>query len=241
MNTQPEVIDIDNPVIRQPEYWGQINIDVYYAVLEKGVGKTPFNAQIHSADKRVTAIDFKLAPLAEMNAQYTIDRGMIAESREYAAIVLPSIKALGITAREFNGKWVKMEFVETGRTYTDKHGETKNSTTIKFMALFADENACRADYLAAHTAGTSLPADVTAAPWADPAPAAPAPVDDKARKTAQTFLKVYVDKAVKENQGNIDGVMNALAGYLSNAPIVNKYFTVDSVETMTLIAEAMSK
>jgi hypothetical protein len=235
--TNNTVLDeIDAPQLRPAEFWGQINLDAWECVLTKGVGKEPFNAQLHSPDKRAIALDFKLSPLADMNIQNTIDRSMIRDSREFASIVLPSIKTIGTSAKEINGRWVKMTFANTGRTYTDKHGETKDSTTIKFLAMFADENACRADYLSTHTAGTTLPAS---APWEDTTPAAPV-VNDKERTTAYQFLKVFVGNAVM-GQTDLGVITKTLAGHIAMNPIVARHFTADSLESMNLIAEAMSK
>ena len=225
--------ELDNPQVRQSEYWGQVAIDAYYAVLEKGVGKVAFNPQLHSVDKRVTALDVKLVPLGDMNITFDVSRSMIAESREYAGVVLPSIKAMGIAAKDLNGKWVRLTFAATGRTYIDKNGDTKDSTTVKFLQLFADEAACRADYLATHQPGTTLPADSTPAP-------APAPANNKERETALKFLKVFVDNAAK-GQIDLGVIQRTLASNISMNPIVAKHFTADSTEAMTLIAEAMSK
>lgn len=229
--------ELDNPQVRQPEYWGEISIDAYYAVLTKGVGKEVFNPQIHSLDKRVTAIDMKLTPIAAMGITFGVERGMIAESKEYAGIVLASIKALGIPAKELNGKYVKLGYVPSGRTYIDKtSGETKDSTTFKFLKVFASQAECEADYNAARgfPTATSQPA----APWtADPAPVAP---NGKERETAFKFLKIFAENAA-HGQSDITVIQNSLASHIAANPIVSKHFTADSTEALNLIAEAMTK
>lgn len=130
-------------------YYGQIQIDAYFCVLQKGIGKVPYDPGQHKAEDRRTAIDISLLPIAEQNITFELRREIIAESREWAGIIWPSLKELGLTsAREANGKWAKMQQVGTGRKYRTKSGEEREATTFKFLALFADENACRAAYLA---------------------------------------------------------------------------------------------
>jgi len=130
-------------------YYGQIEIDAWFCVLERGKGKVIYDPQQHSADQRRTAIKISLLPLPEQNVQFPLEREMIAESREWAGIVLPSLKALGINnVREANGKWAKMQQVPSGRKYRNAKGEEKEATTFKFLALYPDEAACQAAYMA---------------------------------------------------------------------------------------------
>jgi len=65
-------------------------------VLERGIGKVEFDPQMHSQDQRRTAIDITVRPLVEMGLTFDLTRNMIAESREWASFVLPSIRDLGI-------------------------------------------------------------------------------------------------------------------------------------------------
>lgn len=214
------------------DYFGQVKVDSYFCILVKGTGKVPFDAQAHAIDQRRTAIDIQIFPLAEMNISFDVSRNMIAESREWAGIVLPSIKALNLSLRDLNNKWVHVVTEKTGQTYTGKDGNTKDKTTFKFLAVFPDEASCRAAYQAAAN-GT-------------PAPAPATPVNgngngaSKERETAAKFLPVIVTNACA-GQTDLTVIRNSVAAAIANMPMVSKHFTVDSTEVMTLIMEKMSK
>jgi hypothetical protein len=224
----------ENPQMRAPGYWGQVQLDMFYAVLEKGTGKVPFNPQVHSADKRVTAIDITIQPIADQNIQYPVTRGMIAESKEWAGIVLPSIKALNITVRELNGKWIYARAKPTGTTYVNKQGETKDRTTLEFVKLFKDESECKADYLTA--GGQAAPVQQEEPPF-EPTNALPGG-DTKEKQTALQFLKVVIQNACR-GQADLQAARSMVSTNIASMPVISKFFTVDSPETMQLMAEAM--
>ena len=226
----------ENPQMRQPGYWGQVQLDMFYAVLEKGIGKIPFDPQKHSVDKRVTAIEISLQLLPEENLAYPVTRGMIAESKEWAGIVLPSIKALGISVRELNGKWVYAKTHPTGQNYTNKAGEKKDRTTLEFVKLFKSEAECRANYLSA--------GDQTTQPAAEELPFTPDPKpangngDSVEKTTALQFLKVVVQSACR-GQKDLAAARSTIATNITAMPVIAKFFTADSPETLQLMAEAM--
>jgi hypothetical protein len=136
----------DNATVRAREYYGKVEFDIWFCALIKGTGKVPYDAAVHK--QRATAIDILLIPIAEQNVTFEVKRQMIAESREWASIVWPSLKALGIAStRDANNRWVKLTQVSSGRKYKNSAGEEKESTTFKFLAVYADEAACQAAYL----------------------------------------------------------------------------------------------
>jgi hypothetical protein len=236
MTTQATDIwnDVDNPQVRTGgEYFGQVKIDTYYCTLVKGTGKVPFDAGQHSIDQRRTAIDINIFPIAEQNISFDVSRNMIAESREWAGIVLPSIKNLGISARDLNGKWALVRTKGTGATYTDRNGETRERTTFEFVAVYSDEAACRAAYQLAGN-GSAAPASA--------APSTPATNGNgsKEKETAAKFLKPIVDNAVK-GQTDLEVIRGTVAANISQFPQLAKFFTVDSPEVGQLILEAMAK
>ncbi len=174
-----------NATLAPRSYYGQIEIDAWFCVLERGKGKIVYDPQQHSPDQRRTAIKIALLPLPEQNVQFALEREMIAESREWAGIVLPSLKALGVNnVREANGKWAKMQQVPSGRKYRNAKGQEKEATTFRFLALYPDKAACRAAYMA----------DRGQAPEQEPAAPAPDNGDgDKARKldVAKPFIAAF--------------------------------------------------
>lgn len=132
-------LDVANEATLAPQtYFGQILLDAWFCALVKGVGKVPYDPQQH--DKRFTAIKLTLAPFAGSKATYSIEREYVAEFKEWAGTVLPSIHSVGLTPTGINKRWVRVEMVKTG-TY-QKNGETKDLTSPKIIAVFDSEEAC---------------------------------------------------------------------------------------------------
>lgn len=213
--------------------WGQCEASSWFCVLEKGIGKMEFDPQQHSPDQKRTAIDIIIHPLPEMNLMFDLTRNMIAESREWAGVVLPSIRELEISPKQLNGSWVKVQTVpltdHLGNTitYTDKNGTVKEKTTIKFLKIFKDQNECLADYIAESSkpvidGGNGKPSNGNGG--------------DKERQTALKFLRVFVQNECK-NTYDIAQIRAALATKIASQPLINKFFTIDSPEVDELIAE----
>jgi len=136
-------------------YFGEVKLDTWFCVLEKGIGKVPFDAETHRPRQRRTAIDISLTPLPSRGLDFITERHLIAESRQWAGVVLPSIKSLGISAKELSGKWAQYEMVRTGRTWTDDKGETHNETIPKFLKVY--QSLDQAESAAAALFGGSEP------------------------------------------------------------------------------------
>jgi hypothetical protein len=233
---------------RPPVYWGNLQADAYFVVLEKGIGRLPFDPNSHPMERRVTAVDLSLLCIAEQNVQNPIERNAIAEFAEWTKIVQPSIQALGLEPSELHERFVKVKMVPTGRKYKNDAGETKDATTFKFLKVFADENECIADYLSGaeeEPESEPISGQVTTG---GPAPAAtsteqPQATDGNGRnpekETAYEFLKVLVNNAVN-GQTDIKVVQSTLESSLATTQFVAKHFQVDSPETMQLIMEAMN-
>lgn len=210
------------------EVWGQVIVNAWFCVLAKGTGAVPFDPATHKLEERRTQIEMQILPVSEMRLQFSPNRKMLVESREWVQIVLKSLKELGIeNPRELQNRWVHIEQTPVGRTYTDKNGQSKEATTFKFLELFDSEEACRASYLASRGNGSGA-AHTEPQAVAAPQPAVQAP-SDKERETALQFLKVLV-----KNSG---GDEQALAKSIGGIAAVNKYFTMSSPETLTLINE----
>ncbi len=221
---------LDNPEIRTPEFYGQLHMETWFCVLEKGIGKRDFDPSRDAIENRRTAVKLMLVPLPEHNSKWDVIREPIVESREWAGLILPSIKALGITARELDGKWVKIGFQNVGRQYTkvDDTGATvtKDATTFKFLALYPDEAACRAAYEAERgTNGNGHTAPAAAAPTNGHNASAV----DAEKATALKFVKALV--------GQCGGDPEALGPKMASMPMIAKHFTPESPEVVNLIGE----
>ena len=59
-------------------FLGAVNVDVFYCVLVKGLGKVPFDPNQHNQDQRRTSIDITIDPLPDSKSIYPIERDMIA-------------------------------------------------------------------------------------------------------------------------------------------------------------------
>lgn len=196
--------------------WGKVLIDGQFVVLEKGRGKVPFDPQIHSQDRRVTNMTITINPLDATGLTRTSERQMLAESKTWYGIVWASARALGLThARDLHGKWAKIELAKTGRTYSNKQGETVEETTFKFLAIFDSEADCLAAYQSA----------------------APAVDDDEAHNAhdaenpEKEAMKGFLPVLVKQSGGDKDKLATLIAGMIP----LNKYFTVDSPEVQELL------
>lgn len=198
----------DDPEVQASEYYGQARLDAFYGILVKGVGKIPFDDSRHTIKDKHTIIKFDVIPLAEHNFSRPLSRDYIAEFGEWPKITLPSIKALGISVRQLNDAWVKIAVVPDGRTY-EKNGETKQSSTFKLLAVYPDENACRAAYNG-----------VTVTPQAAP----PNANGNAERTVALKFIPTFVKSC--------DGDPDRLGKMLAANSLVAKYFSITSPEVI---------
>lgn len=220
--TYPHVDDpydsAENPQLRPAEFYGQMTADSWFVILEKGRGKVDFDPAKHGQDQRRTAIKLAVVPLPEHNIKNDVIRDMIAESRDWAGIVLPSIKACGTTLRELNGKFVKIGFEKTGQVYTktDASGAsvTRDSTTIVLKAVYPDEAACRAAFLSERGGN--------GASHTEPATTATPVNTEKA-----TLLK-FVTSIIEQAKGDQD----AVAAKLAAMPLLAKHFSITSPEVI---------
>jgi hypothetical protein len=231
MDQQTQVFDplseLDKPYSPPAfEIWGLANLNAWFAALVKGVGKEPFDPAKHKS--RVTAVDISITPISEQDAQ-PITRNLIRESREWG-LIQNSLQACGCPkAAEINGKFVHVILEPTGETYTNNNNEVKNKTYIKFVQIFADEAACVADYRTAHPADSAAPAQVN--PDGSQA-------NNKERETALKFLQVIVNNNGR-GQTDLAAIQSKVASAIAGMPVVNKYFTADSPETLEMIAAVM--
>jgi len=209
---------VDNVELPIGTYFGKVNFDVWYCVLRKGEGAVPFDPQQHNVDERRTMVHIMITPLSSSRAQFLTERKCLAESREWAKIVLPSIKALGLkSARELENRWVQYVMQPTGRSYTDKNGIEKQTTIPKFLAVYESEEQ-------AEQARSTLYAG--AQPEQEPQPDGNG---NSERKVAELFLKSLVQTVGKDR--------DKVAALLASQPLVSKYFTVDSPEVQALLEE----
>lgn len=255
MTNQPSPYDIAmNPPEQTFENFGQVLVNAWFCmwVPNPALGtnakgqpkkeKLPYNPDVTDANgqsyRRNTAIEIKLDPMTEKQFAGTIERNYIAEFGEWVDIVLPSLKDIGVMSlQDLNNAWVRAEMVPTGQTYTNGNGETKNSTTFKFIEIYPDEQTCRAAW---QTARGSAPAPTNgngASYQAQQQVNTPTNGGDNSREreTAEKFLKPYVTNAWRKCNGDIDKTRAELATMIAGQTLLAKYFTVDSPEVLELL------
>jgi len=204
---------------RSNTYFGEAGVDVWHCVLEKGRGKVEFDPAIHAQDRRCTAIKVSIDAFKRDQTTFLLEREMIAESKEWANFVKPSLRALNTDLRALNGKWVQVQTVPTGQKYTNKSGEEKDRTTIKFIAVYPSEAECFAA-MDAHFNSNTEPAFA-------PVNAPPSNGNGAERETAKKFLAPLWKTA--------NGDIVRYEELLKKMSPVNKYFTIQSPEVLEVM------
>lgn len=225
---------VGNAQLPPKTYFGQVSMDAWFCILEKGTGRVPFDPTQHRPEQRRTAIDIAIQPLPSSGFEWAIERRMLAESTEWAGKVLPSIKALGIEPKDLQGKWVQAELIPTGRTYTSKAtGETKEATTFRFVAVYQTEAEAEAAAAALFGSnGNSSNGDGEIPLDPGPAPAAGATSNgsngaNQEKTTAAAFLPALWQQAGQD----VTQFLSLIAGN----PLTSKYFTLNSPEVLALV------
>lgn len=229
--------EASNPPEKTYDLFGKVEIKAWECGFTPGIrGGQPYDPAFHK--KRHIMIDIYIQPLAEIDVKYpkSLEFHDVTWSNPWARIVLPSIKALGFeNVREINGKWARVAHVPDGGSYQrkdtggnfvfnpDGSPSMVETTTFKFVAFFADENACRAAYLAAGGA----PANGNG----HNAPAA----EDAERVQARNIMTVVINNVApgKTTFAEVQEAIKAHAFY----PHISKHYPVESVETMAMITD----
>lgn len=196
-------------------FFGEVQLDVWFCALIKGTGKVPFDSGQHKPEQKRTAIDITITPLVSRGVTWVLERKLIAESRQWAGMVLPSIRALGASPKQLNGKYVQYEMKPTGRTWTGTDGAEKTETVPVFAAMFGTEDECEAAADAFYTA----PAETGNGNGAQ---------DGAEKATAAKFLPALW----AQSKGDMTGFGNLISGN----PLTNKFFDLSSPEVLAVIS-----
>lgn len=216
---------------RPDAFYGRMDVSASFVKLTKGVGKEAWTDS-DGADTRRTEVHMVLNPIDAANLSFLVERRPIAESNEWAKIIWPSLRNLGLkNVRDLHGRYVRVDMVKTGRTYTSKRGDTAEEVTFNFTHIFDSEAAATAAYYA-ERGGAPAPDDdpagaIDMGPVSKPAAPATNGNGNAERATAEQFLGVLVKQA--------GGDVAVLSGLIANMPLVNKYFTVTSPEVLSLM------
>ena len=210
--------------------YGQVDVSATFVKLVKGVGKQVWT-ESDGVDTRRTEVQITLNPLDVTGLTLLVERRVIAESRDWSGIVWPSLRDLGLkNVRDLNGKFVKAEMVKTGRTYTNKRGDTSEETTFKFLGVYSTKAEAEAAYAAAR--GVSADNDPMSIPMGHSANGNGAPIHNGASNAERETALQFVGALVKQSGGD----RAKLASLIMQMPLISKYFTVDSPEVSDLLA-----
>lgn len=227
---EPAEIEYSNDI------YGQIEFDIWFCTLKKGVGKAPFIPGVDAPNQRRTAVTVMLADLGGNNYK----REFIAEipTDGWAGVVLPSLKALGITdLSAVNGAFVHAEMVKVGE-YKKADGTAGVRTAPKVLAIYKSADEC-----ASAAQGQGVQDDLLShAPNGangngKPPSSAANGMNDAERKVAEAFLPAIVKTAVRGNGVDIP----TLEAALKSNPILARYFTIASPEVTQAMTAALAE
>lgn len=204
--------------------FGQCMVDVWPCVLVKGSRPVQYDASQHNVDQRRTRIMLTIYPLASSPLKNPIERGLIAESKEWTEVVRPSLRAINTELRALHKAWVYAEMTPT-REYTKTDGTTGQATVPTFLAVYPDEAACEAVAAATFQRhdDTANGATNGAANGATPSPA-PAISREQAAKFLEPLWKA-------SNQD-----ITRFETLLKKTQHVKEYFDLTSPEVVTVMS-----
>lgn len=236
MSTMIDPMDTAVAEAERPNYiYGQLEATASFVMFANKKKVNWIDGQDAPRDRR-TEVSILIYPIEETGFTNFFTRSVIcSNNNEWATIIWPSLRDECKVAnlREADRKWVKVEVVKTGRSYTNKTGQTIDNTTFKFLAIYQSHAECAAAYLAD---GNAVRSDATKgvlnggghsamddAGAIDMTPNA----NNEERKAALAFLPALVKAA----NGNKQMLESTFAGM----PMINKYFDVNSPEVTALL------
>jgi len=130
--------------------YGRVTVEAFKCVLIKGQGRVPYDINVHGKLRTSTAIEFIVAHVD--STQPFIERGCVNWGQDFKKIVRPSIEKLvpdiarlkNLTIGQFNplkqlsSMWVRATLVE--------QPNDERYTSLRFDAIYHDEDACRIAY-----------------------------------------------------------------------------------------------
>ncbi len=125
-------------------YFGLVAFELWRCILVKGQGKVVFDPQQHKADQMQIAVELSITPLTRNGlADWSLDRNMIARSTDWG-ITKNSLQALKMDLHNLNDKYAQVKLKATGRKWKDQQGNEHDATAIEFVAIYDNEEQCRA-------------------------------------------------------------------------------------------------
>jgi hypothetical protein len=226
-----------NTTVAPKVYFGRIFTEAFYVRIDpnkpKGQRKSVFDEAHDPVEERKTQFKIDGVCTKADGSTYEIHKELICEfGRDWAGIVLPSLKVCNVHPRDLNEKWAKWTMVETGRTYTNDYG-THQATTFKFLEFYPDEAACRAAETAHYSRGPTEDAALDSSHPMPEEPSEEAPTSDAQREVAAKFLPALWKTA----GGDVTKFSELIAGN----PLTSKFFDLTSPEVIELVAAGVGE
>ena len=212
-------------VAQYRNYFGEvIRLEPWFCVLEKGVGKRPFDPVHDQGKQRCVAIKLTIMPL---QGDFAVEQDVLDSSRVWQRYTLPSLRAHQLDLHTLRGRYVQACRVPTGETFVNRAGETKRPTALVFVTVYRDRATCQAAAeavsrrMATHGELTSLqPARV-------PAASSPQQGDFAERAFAEQALPILWQASGADQQ--------RFLALITAHPVIARYFGPDSPEVTHLI------
>lgn len=233
--------------------YGELDIEAYPAIFEKGKGKVrldPKDVGNYERWQVRTIVDMRIFPIADTRNGRPIDRNVCANGDydtntkrtfySWIKIVRPSLDALvghrigQADILALNGKHVKAELVPDGRKYRNKDGDELDSTILRFLAIYANEAECRAAYYA--DSGREAPDADGSEPIPGFEPAAAATQVKPATAITRESARMFLAAIIKDSGSD----MGQLTGKLQMMPMITEHFPLGSDELQAAISEIIA-
>lgn len=123
-------------------YFGEvITVDSWFCVLQKGVGKRPWDSTRDDVKDRRIVIKLEIQPL---KGQYTISQEALSFESTWLEHTMLSLQKLQADLHTLRGKYAAVKRVPTGENYKNKAGEIKERTALEFVAIYDTLDTCQA-------------------------------------------------------------------------------------------------
>lgn len=207
-------------------YLGEVAIvDVWSCVLEKSVGKRPFDPTRDSTDSRRIAIKLVIQPF---DKDWTVDQETLNVDKTWRQYTLPSLQELGLDVRTLKGQFVRVRRVPTGDFYVNRQGEMKDKTALVFAEVFPDEETCRQAAKAFFKKkDDSEPKQAGAPQSSEPQPATDSSEREFARQALSTLWQISA------------GDQSKFLSMIDSNEMIRRYFPTNSPEVENMLSSSL--
>lgn len=204
-------------------YFGEvITVDSWFCVLEKGVGKRPWDATRDEVKSRRVVIKLEIQPL---RGQYTITQETLTFENTWLDFTMPSLQRLQADLHALRGKFCQVKRVPTGEQYKNKAGDMKDRTALEFVQIYDTLQACQ------DAADAFFGEKSTASPAYQGMPTADLPADLAGMPPEQQFALTALPALWKASGNNKE----KFAQLISENPLISRFYPADHAVVQNMI------